>query len=67
MLLKIIGGILQALVVLALSWVGNETVDNGKKIAYMTSQVQALEKQVGRIQNAEDRRTERESQVGHNR
>lgn len=60
MLLKIVGGILQALVVLALSWVGSETVDNGKKIAALVSQVQALEKQVFRIQNAEDRRSERE-------
>lgn len=61
MLLKIVGGVLQALVVLALSWVGSETVDNGKKIAAMLAQVQALEKQVARIQNTEDRRAERDT------
>lgn len=55
-MLRIVGGVLQALVVAVLSWVGFETVDNGKKIAGLGAQVQALEKQVYRIQNAEDAR-----------
>lgn len=54
--LRIMSGILQGLVIAALMWVGNKTADSAEKVAGLTAQVQALEKQVGRIQNAEDAR-----------
>lgn len=59
--MKMTGAILQALVIAALLWVGNKTADSAEKIAGLTSQVQALEKQVARIQNSEDRRLEHDA------
>lgn len=58
---KTVGAVLQAIVVASLLWVGTKTADSAEKIAGLTAQVQALEKQVARMQNAEDRRLERDA------
>lgn len=63
-LMRTIGAILQAIVVAALLWVGSKTADSAEKLASLTAQVQALEKQVFRIQNAEDRRQEQATHQG---
>lgn len=56
--------IVQAIVVALLVWVGTTIVNMSEKVAGLSSQVQALEKQVGRIQNSEDRRVAEETR-GH--
>lgn len=52
-------GILQAAIVVALTWMAKETSENGKKMAALTEQVRLLENQVFRLQVLDDRRAER--------
>lgn len=59
--MKLMGAVLQALIVAVLLWVGNKTSDSAEKIVGLSAQVQALEKQVARIQNSEDRRLEHDA------
>lgn len=49
-------GILQAVIIIVISWIAKETHENGKKMAALTEQVRLLENQVFRLQQIEDRR-----------